>query len=396
MAVIQANTDLYTYSDMVQYVCDAHAVDRTGLNERHARSAVRYAYRDLPARHQWNYYYRQQLLQTVASYSTGTVTFDYTGGTAERQLTLTTGTWPSWAAYGRIVIDNVHYDVATRESGTAITLAETSNPGADITDDTTFEIYRNSYPLPANFGVMDGLWDVSSQFPINFIDQRTQHTALQAFYDNPGQPLHATIRATGKYLGGLEVILGPPPSDLLTYDMLYLAQPRALALDEYSAGSASITAGTASVTGTSTTFPVNCVGSIIRFSAGPTKPSGMLGSLDGTDNPFVHQGVVKTRTSATALVLEEVMPSAVGNLTTVGYTISDPIDVEPYRMLTALQRSAEAEFARLSGRQDASFKMGVARKALLEAMEADTTLDGARGRVIYNPLLRRATVTNDA
>src|SRR5688572_7756730 len=130
MPLIQTNTDLLTYSDLVQQILDAHGVDRSGLNERHARPAVRMAYRNLPQRHSWNYYYRQRQLQTVADYSTGTLEFDYSGGASERMLTLTTGTWPSWAAFGRVIIDSVHYDVATRESDSIITLAETSNPGA--------------------------------------------------------------------------------------------------------------------------------------------------------------------------------------------------------------------------------------------------------------------------
>src|SRR6476620_11922197 len=132
MAVIQSQTDVWTYGELVNYVLDSHAVDRSGLNLRHAREAVRRAYRDLPIRHTWNYYYRQMILQTVADYSTGTVDFDYTGGANERQLTLATGTWPSWAAYGRVIIDTVHYEVENRVSNAVVTLAENSNPGADV------------------------------------------------------------------------------------------------------------------------------------------------------------------------------------------------------------------------------------------------------------------------
>src|SRR5689334_1960458 len=99
---IQSGVDVWTYADLVGYILDTHAVKATGLNLRHAREAVRRAYRDFPQRHSWNYYYRQRVLQTVASYGTGTIS--YTNST--RTVTLTGGTFPSWANYGRIVIDS--------------------------------------------------------------------------------------------------------------------------------------------------------------------------------------------------------------------------------------------------------------------------------------------------
>lgn len=394
MPIINSGTDLWTYADLVQYVVDSHALERTGLNERHARAAVRKAYRDLANFNEWNYYYRQRLIRTVAEYSTGTVEFDYTGGANERMLTLTTGTWPSWAAYGRVIIDSTHYEVATRESDSIITLTETSNPGEDIAAGETYTLYRSAYPLPADFKAMCGLWEVSERYPMAFIDQRTQHDALLNFYESPSTPRHATIRATGRYQGGLEIVFGPPPSTAMTYDLLYQASPRAITIDEHFVGSVSITAGTAAVTGSSTAFPVNCAGSVIRFSSGLTKPSSFLGSLDGADNPFVYQGIIKTRTSATALVLEESMPSAVGDLTSVGYVISDPLDIDVSRMLSALQIMAEAEFSRLSARNDAGAKLALARVALREALEFDNPASNTRGAISPNNI-DWASVTND-
>jgi hypothetical protein len=382
MPIIQSNVDVWTYADSVGYVLDAHALDRTPLNERHARSAVRRAYSDLPKMHSWNYYYRQRLLQTVADYSTGTVVFDYTGGAYERMLTLTDGTWPSWAAYGRVIIDDVHYEVDDRKSDTIITLTETSNPGADVAS-TTYQLYRNSYPLPANFGVMNSLWSVSEQMQIPFVDQRTQHTALQAYYDTPASPREATIRATGKYLSGVEIIFGPPPDDLLTYDLLYQAFPRALGVEEYSNATVSVTSGSATVTGaTGVVFPTNCVGSIIRFAQGTVKPTGPLGAIDGAENPYFHQGVIKSRDANTQLTMEEVSP--VASLSGVGYTISDPIDIDVNRMLTAFQVACEAEYSRLAARKDMEMKAQWAQRAFILAVGSDQMVGPMKGHRGYS------------
>lgn len=392
---IQSGLDVWTYSDLVAYVLDTHAVDRTGLNLRHAREAVRRAYRDLPVRHSWNYYYRQRVLQTSADYATGTVAYVHTGGTYERQLTLASGTWPSWAAYGRVVIDDVHYEVEDRKSSTVVTLADSSNPGQDVAAGETYTLYRNSYPLPVDFHQLDALWLVSEVYPLSYVDQRTQHTALQYFYSSPGTPRHYTIRATGKYLNGIELVFGPPPDSIQSYDMLYQALPRPLTIEEYSTGTVAITSATAAVTGTSTTFPTTCAGSVIRFAAsGITKPTGYQGSIDGADNPFVYQGVIKSRDSATTLTLTEAMPSTISSLSVVGYTISDPIDIDPGRMLSVLQVMAEAEFCRLAARQDTAAKQTAARKALLEAMEADELVSNTHGHAVYTPF-KRTTVTTE-
>lgn len=394
MPVLISNTDLWTYSDGVSYLCDAAMIDRPGMNERHARAALRWAYRDLPARHPWSYYYRQRILQTVADYSTGTVVFDFSGGANERMLTLTTGTWPSWAGFGRVIIDSVHYEVEYRVSDSIITLSETSNPGADVAS-TTYTIYRNSYPLPANFGVVEKLWYVDGNHPITMIDPKNQHESLQIFYTTPGVPQHATIRATGKYVGGFEITYGPPPGDIYTYDLLFQSYPRPLAIDEYSTGTVAITSGAATVTGTSTVFPTTCAGSIIRFSSGPTKPSSYLGSLDGADNPFVYQAVIKSRDTATQLTLEEVMPTTIATLSGVGFTISDPLDIEPQRMLTPLLRMAEGEFSRLRGEQAMMAKINYGRQALREAMEADELFVVGSAPNTSDPY-RNSTVTNSA
>lgn len=344
------------------------------------------AYRDLPSRHQFSYLTRRRLMQTVASQNSSTVTYDSTGGTYERMLTIAAGTWPSWAAYGRVVIDGVHYDVDERKSSTQLTLSEVSNPGADVASGTAYVIYRSSYPLPVNFKefVKNGLWERSQEFPINLYEPAVQNQALQTLLSDPSTPEHATIRATGKYLGGRELVFGPPPNDVYTFDMLYESRPRPMLIDEYSQATVSNT-GVTVTAATGATFPLNCVGSVFRFSANTTKPSPLVGGINAGDNPFAEQAIILSRTSATVLVLSEA-PSV--NYSGVGYTISDPLDVDASVMLSALLMMAEAEFARLSGRNDYASKLGMARQAILEAIEADRSSIGNGGQLGYDQFIR--------
>lgn len=392
MPLVNSGTDLWTFADAVRHLLDLHELDsNSGLNKRNARASLLKAYRDLPSRTAWNYYYRQRLLQTVAAYSTGTVAFDYTGGASERMLTLTTGTWPSWAAFGRVIIDDVHYEVATRESNSIITLTETSNPGADVAALTTYQIYRSAYLLPADYRSLCRIWDVEEQRPLNLVDPAQHHTSQQ-WLGTPQEPWEAMVRATGEYYGGMALHFGPPPETAKTYDLLYIARPRPLNIEDYSTGTVTVSLSSATVTGSGTVFPTNCVGSVIRFSKNSTLPTSVIGGLDGSDNPFLLQGVIKTRTSDTALVLEEAASVAIAAGS--AFTISDPLDIEPGVMLTALLRAAEAEFCVRAGRKDSREKLALAQQALLEAMENNTPYENlGYAPMTYDPFTR--TTSNE-
>jgi hypothetical protein len=387
MPLIASGTEITTFKDAVDQLLDLHELDtRTGLNERRARACVLQAYRDLPSRHAWSYYYRQRLLQTVTQQTSSTVTYDHTGGAYERVLTIAAGTWPSWATYGRVIIDDVHYEVEERKSSTELTLTETSNPGADVAAGTTYAIYRNAYPLPTNFRSLCSLWDVDESRRLKIIEPSPYQSGL-SINGTPATPYEAMIRSTGEYYGGLALHFGPPPDTAKTYDLLYMANPRPLALDEYSTGTVAVTNGSTTVTGTNTVFPTNCVGSVIRFSTSSAPPTSVLGGLTGGDNPFAMQGVIKTRTSATVLVLEEAATVEIPSGS--AFVISDPLDIESGAMLTALMRMAECEFCLKAGRKDGPARMALANRALLEAMEADTRIENdAKGPSLYDPFTR--------
>jgi len=77
--------------------------------------------------------------------------------------------------------------------------------------------------------------------------------------------------------------------------------------------------------------------------------------------------VIKSVADATNAVLE----SASSGLTGVAYTISDPVDVEQYAMLTYMQRAMEYEYSVLTKREDTHQRNQRMRSALITAMAAD-------------------------
>ena len=81
-------------------------------------------------------------LQIHGAYEEGTIVI------ASGVVTLTDGTWPSWAASGQVVVDNIAYDVDTRDSDTQLTLDDLTVTEAS----TEYSLQESTLTLPDNFG----------------------------------------------------------------------------------------------------------------------------------------------------------------------------------------------------------------------------------------------------
>ena len=92
---------LVTYFDLIDSTLDYCGASIDERNLRYARTAIQNAFRELSNSREWTYYQQIGFINTVASYSTGTIEYDHTGGANERQVTLTTGTWPTWRSTAR-------------------------------------------------------------------------------------------------------------------------------------------------------------------------------------------------------------------------------------------------------------------------------------------------------
>lgn len=84
-------------------------------------------------------------LELHGAYATGTVSV--TTGT----VTLSGGTWPTWAAQGDLWVDGGYYPVATRVSGSFLALVDSSLTGLS---GETYSLKHREYDLPDDFGGM--------------------------------------------------------------------------------------------------------------------------------------------------------------------------------------------------------------------------------------------------
>ena len=366
-----AETLLWTYQDAVEWVLDAQNANETntGAAQRLARKAVQEAYREIVNLHQWSYLEGRYQFVASAPYSTGTITYDHTGGANERMATLASGTWPSWAAFGRIIIDNVHYTVATRESDTIITLSPISNPGDDVAAGASYQLYRDTYPLPVNFHKMRLVRNQTDDSDIDPLSP-DEAFAQTAWMRSPGDPTAYAISGDGEYYGSLGITLSPPPSSAAQFAIWYERTQRPMKTYLYSNGTVSVTGGATTVTLATGSFNSNRhLGAIIRFGDSSNLPTSDFGTIDGTDNPYVAQRVITAIASTTSCTIDAA--ASTSSLSGVKFTISDPLEFEAQSTLTAFLMLAEAVYARITGNKTADAKYAAALRQVRVAAAAD-------------------------
>jgi hypothetical protein len=338
---------IHTYADVIRHGerflrNRGVTLDDGAMSHGDIRAAISAAYHEVPGRRTWAYFKRHSRLNLTAPYSTGTVVYDHTGGTYERQLTLTTGTWPTWAVHGEVIIDDVPYRIDDRKSTAVVTLDPRVNPGEDIAS-TTYELVRTYYTLPNNFVSMGSL-SVQDGGELCYVSNDEWLTSYAQCHST-GTPSVYTIMGDPSLLGNMALYLYPAPSAADPLDFIYQARPRPLIQAGYSAaeckGTVSTTADNTTITGFDTAFDDSMVGSIIRVSSNAKDPPT---ALDGY-NVRVDERTIISVPSATSLTVDTGLSES---LTKVKYSISDPIDLEP-GLLAVFLRCVEKHLAIIFG-----------------------------------------------
>lgn len=366
-------SELWTFRDLYAYVANAFDSDHFSegsIDSRRMIQACMDAYRELASQHDWSYLNRRSQVRIEAPQTTGTVTYDHTGGTYERELTLSGATFPSDARYYKVEIDDEVYEIAERKSSTVVTLREDTNPGADVAG-TSYKLFRQEYPAPADFRTGSQLWQLSDRF----WNPKFVHPAdLQAWDSNQvvsfDEPRVYTIRSSDDAYGQLVFEFAPVSDSARLFDFTYKAQPKTVKpfgqSTEYYDGTVSVSGTT--VTGSGTAFSDRMVGSVIRFSSDDNVPSGRIGSSEDYV-PYTEQAIVTAVASATSLTIDQALS---GSYSDTGFTIGDPLDIEPHVMLEPLKLLAEANFMRLSNMKEYRERRGDYEMALRLAKSADS------------------------
>jgi hypothetical protein len=179
---------------------------------------------------QWSFLSPQASLTTTAPYTTGTVTV------SSGVVTLTGGTFPSWAASGELILgagnySGNRYSINTRDSTTQITLDDTT-----ITDATarTFNLVRSAYDLPDDWAGFIGegfTYRPGASFWRQGIVRQIGMVQVDMLRDRRSSPDAPTVFGLrpktfqGSVGTRWEVVFDPAPNAAYILDYYYRAQP---------------------------------------------------------------------------------------------------------------------------------------------------------------------------
>jgi len=165
--------------------------------------------------YEWTWLRPTKSLSVSAAYSTGTVAI------ASGVVTLTGGTFPSWAEDGELSVDGSVYSVASRDGDTQITLDDTN---VDVDSGTSYSLGRPDYDLPDDFGRLVG--DIHFPKDQNRASIKvvavSQLLAMRATNELASTPRWAATRyksSTGASGQRQEILFYPTPDT--AWDLLY-------------------------------------------------------------------------------------------------------------------------------------------------------------------------------
>lgn len=358
--------ELFTYYDAIEHL-QRYSANR-GLNSHNIptlRAACISAYQECAEAYQWLFSKQTCRINLIAAESTGTVAFDLTGGTYEYQLTLTDSTWNANAIDWSVAIDDVVYDIASRESSTVVTLDPNQAPTADIAAGETYEAFPRYYALPEDFqSLSDPMPEATHTILGTHVSMEELLSRMRSSPDS-GEPAIWSIGPIPDAYGRFALYIYPPANTSQTVDFIYRAKPRELRFSGHekkcSAGTITVVSGSATVTGSSTTFEDLMEGCILRIGDSTTvAPTGLAGQ-----QPWVEQRSILLYTSGTVVTLDA---NVVTSRSGTKYTVTDPIDLDP-GSVPAFLRMAERQLLYDCGKYTAADETRC-RRALMNAKAA--------------------------
>jgi hypothetical protein len=366
---------LLTFADLVDHVLAFGGTDAARETASNHRRAVQNAMRVLPTRHEWYYFWGIGRVTTVSPYTTGTVAYT----ASSRTLTLTGGTWPTWAALGYVYLQNIPYSVESRTSGSAIVLAAAEAPASDIAGPLGYSLFRDRFPMPADLIAVDETVTNAVGVTLEFVHPRNW-SAPRRTNVGPGQPRAFTLIGDRTTKNLLDMAIWPAPDNVYAIDFLYRRKPRALAIEREATGLASISLGQQTVTGTGTAFKSVHVGSVIRLAA------------DNAELPTGEGGLNAAAFEATVIGVDDgftlsVDTAATEDLDRVKYVISDPVDIFVPSMGDFLLREIEKQWRLVCRTTPLPGEREEYDMALTRAMEADNL--SSERTAVYRAMSRR-------
>ncbi len=139
--------------------------------------------------HDWNFLKPVDQMTFTAPYETGTI--EIVAGV----VTLTGGTFPTWAASGDLEVNGASYEVSTRDGNTQVTLVDTT---VAVSSGASYSLKRLAYDLPDAFAHMVGTMTLNpgngTWIPVQPISEGRIREWRQSSPLESGRPIYYATR----------------------------------------------------------------------------------------------------------------------------------------------------------------------------------------------------------
>jgi hypothetical protein len=202
-----------TYAGLIEYLIVSSFGGPQDAEQKDIKQAIIRAYDELTTMRDWSYYHVHGRVVLQAPYSVGTVS---SSGTT---VTLTGGTWPTWAATGGYLrVGEEVSQVAVRTSGSVITLSSGLSLKAAVSSQP-YTLYRSVYALPSDFRNMDEPSDEYNWWSGLYVTP-DEAMKLERVSNSSGEPYHWTVIKDPDGTGWAIKLVGYP-TKLETLDFTY-------------------------------------------------------------------------------------------------------------------------------------------------------------------------------
>ncbi len=357
-----------TYHDIAMRLHDRFGLNQSPRELSQVRVAVADAYRDLPSIYPWKWYNRRFLLSTSPK-ATFTVTYDVTGGSSERLVTITSGTAPLDLEYGEIIYGDKFYPIERRISSTQFTLAESAYPPNDFTA-TQVTWVRSNYTLPSQIRQIHEAWSASQNRKLTYIPFQ-EMSRYYLISPNTGVAFYFNINSSSQILGHSALKLYPAPDASEQFEINCAVHTTPLINFDVT-GTDGVATAVSTFTSASGPFNSSMVGSVLRLTYGGKIPKGRM-VYDEKRSVYEEQYLIKRFVSSTEIQVDGVIKTG----TDVAFQVSDYVDIGPDSLLSAFEALAHEKFCYNHAVSGEETGRAAARKTqeIRAAIEADSKVN---------------------
>lgn len=332
---------IYTAQDVVDLLLTSTGGGAQDGEHRAVRQAVIHGIREVLQSRNW-------LWHTKTNYFTANQKSTTATAVTATQNTITVAS-NDGIAVGRLLNITPGYfngnPRVTGVSGTTITLDR--NAIKTRVAETVTVLIQTYYDLPDDLKDIDALvTNTVGTLHCYVTPQEWQRLEINS--NGAGEPFYYTIMRSDENPDRFQIRFVGVPTNSTVFNYTYRYEPKMVKYMGYElpsrAGTVTPVAGTPmTITGNSTTFAADMVGSMLRVGSASKDPEP-IGALV----PYVAQAKITGFTAASgaaALTIQGTVPTTA----TVKYCITDIIDCSP-QMYTAILSGAELWYARLAGK----------------------------------------------